>query len=176
MGPSFKSSLGSHTVAWTAVLLVLALSLLNGYLASPGTRSGKTTRDLDPTLSMNRDAGRENGYKDTGYKDTVGAARPVDVPVEQPCPGAGGSKVSSAVLTWDAPQTNADGTPLKDLAGFRVHYGRERGKYTDVVDVGRSTTCSLQSLPCGRFYFAVTAYDTSGNESKPSNEVWKDVQ
>ena len=75
-----------------------------------------------------------------------------------------------------SPQTNADGTPLKDLAGFRVHYGRERGKYTDVVDVGRSTTCSLQSLPCGRFYFAVTAYDTSGNESKPSNEVWKDVQ
>ncbi len=48
-----------------------------------------------------------------------------------PGPGeaAGGETVSadsaaggSAILTWDAPTTNTDKTPLTDLAGYKIYY------------------------------------------------------
>jgi len=32
----------------------------------------------------------------------------------------GGMAASSALLSWDAPSTNADGTQLTDLVGYRV--------------------------------------------------------
>jgi hypothetical protein len=34
---------------------------------------------------------------------------------------------TTATLTWDAPTTNADGTPLTDLAGYRIYYGTTSG-------------------------------------------------
>jgi ABC-type glycerol-3-phosphate transport system substrate-binding protein len=38
-----------------------------------------------------------------------------------------GSSTNSATLTWDAPTTNVDGTPLTDLAGYKVYYGTSLG-------------------------------------------------
>ena len=77
----------------------------------------------------------------------------------------------SVTLSWQAPTTNADGSTLTDLAGYRVYYGETPGNYTDVVTVGNYTSASIGSLPVGKtLYFAVTAFDTSGNESLPSNE------
>ncbi len=96
--------------------------------------------------------------------------------------GGGGSSTSSnspgntATLTWDAPTTNADGTPLTDLAGYKVYYGTTSGNYTDVIDVGNVTTYKVEGLQPGTYYFAVTAYDTSGNESNYSNEVSKIIK
>jgi len=64
------------------------------------------------------------------------------------------------IVTWDAPTTNADGTLLTDLAGFNLYCD---GVKTDVKNV---TSFTLPK-PCQNAY--VTAYDTSGNESEPSN-------
>lgn len=76
------------------------------------------------------------------------------------------------VLTWQPPTENADGSPLNDLAGYRVHYGNVSGVYTNVINVANINTCSVGDLPLGQtVYFAVTAYDTSGNESGYSNEI-----
>ena len=78
----------------------------------------------------------------------------------------------SVTLSWQAPTTNEDLTPLTDLAGYRVYYGETSGVYTDVVTVGNYTSASIGSLPTGKtLYFAVTAFDTSGNESSLSNEA-----
>ena len=78
----------------------------------------------------------------------------------------------SVTLSWQAPTTNADGTPLTDLAGYRVYYGETSGGYTDVVTVGNYTSASIGSLPTGKtLYFAVTAFSTSGNQSAFSSEV-----
>ncbi len=74
-------------------------------------------------------------------------------------------------LSWDPPTTNADGTPLTDLAGYKVYYGNASGNYTSNLDVGNVTTYTVTGLQPGTYYFAVTAYDTSGNESDFSNEV-----
>jgi hypothetical protein len=82
-----------------------------------------------------------------------------------------------ATLSWDAPTTNADGTPLTDLAGYKVYYGTASGIYSQNKDVGNVTTYTVTNLTDGlTYYFAVTAYDTSMNESGYSNEVSKTIQ
>lgn len=75
----------------------------------------------------------------------------------------------SSNLTWDAPTVNEDGTALTDLAGYKVYYGTVSRSYTNSVDVGSVQSHTL-NLVAGTYYFAVTAYDTSGNESVYSNE------
>jgi hypothetical protein len=76
----------------------------------------------------------------------------------------------SVTLSWDAPTTNSDGSPLSDLAGYKVYYGTSSGSYTNSVDVGNIAGASVSSLASGSWCFAVTAYDTSGNESNYSGE------
>lgn len=87
----------------------------------------------------------------------------------------GGTPANSALLTWVAPTTNTDGTPLTDLGGFKVKRGTVAGVYTQVIDVGNVVTYQLTGLASGTHYFVVTAYDTSGNESMASNQVSKNV-
>ena len=85
----------------------------------------------------------------------------------------------NATLTWTPSTTYLDGTPLTDLAGFKVYYGTASNTYTQAVDAGLTATPSIptytvNNLMTGEtYYFAVTAYDTSGNESSYSNEVSK---
>jgi len=69
-------------------------------------------------------------------------------------------------LAW-----NANTEP--DLAGYKVHVGTASGVYTLLnVDVGNVTSFTVTGLAPGAVYFfAVTAYDTSGFESGVSNEV-----
>lgn len=75
-------------------------------------------------------------------------------------------------LSWTAPTTNADGTTLRDLAGYKVYYGQSSRQYGASIDVGNRTSYTLSGLVAGlRYYMTVTAYDTSGNESSFSNEV-----
>ena len=93
--------------------------------------------------------------------------------------GGGGVAATSALLTWDPPTKNADdaGTPLTDLAGYKVKRGTVSGTYTAAapIDVGNVLTYTVSSLPAGTHYFVVTAYDTSGNESVASNEGSKTI-
>ena len=67
-------------------------------------------------------------------------------------------------LTWSA-NTEAD------LSGYKVYYGTASHAYGTPVNVGNVTTHLLTGLSGGTYYFAVTAYDTSGNESSYSNEA-----
>ncbi len=100
------------------------------------------------------------------------------------CGGCGGSGSStsnnspgnSATLTWDPPTTNADGTPLTDLAGYKIYYGTSPDNYTVVINVGNVTIYRIDNMPLGTYYFAVTAYDTAMNESDYSNEVSKIIK
>ncbi len=80
-----------------------------------------------------------------------------------------------ATLSWDPPTTNADGTPLTDLEGYKVYYGTSSGNYSQNIDAGNVITYTA-NLSDGTYYFAVTAYDTSRNESGYSNEVNKTIR
>lgn len=98
--------------------------------------------------------------------------------------GAGPLFAYEVELTWNAPTTNGDGTALTDLSGYKVYYGTSSGVYSGKTDVGMPTcttmgmgntecTYTVASLNSGNYYFAVTAYDSSGNESDYSNEANK---
>jgi hypothetical protein len=74
-------------------------------------------------------------------------------------------------LAWDA--VTATG-----LAGYKVYYGTASRSYGTPLLTGNQTTYTVNSsyLSSGHtYYFAVTAYDTSGNESGYSNEVSKAI-
>jgi len=79
---------------------------------------------------------------------------------------------ADVTLTWNPPSTNTNESSLNDLGGYTIHYGTESGNYSQNIDVGNVNTYQVNSLIAGLiYYFAVTAYDTSWNESMYSNEV-----
>lgn len=72
----------------------------------------------------------------------------------------------SAVLTWSA---NTDSS----TTGYKVYYGTGSRSYGTPIDVGTQITYTFTSLNPGTYYFAVTAYNSSGTQSGYSNEVAK---
>ena len=68
-------------------------------------------------------------------------------------------------LEWD-PVTHPD------LAGYMVYYGTLSDDYDESVDVGNWTSVTIEGLEEDvTYYFSVTAYSVSGEESEYSNEV-----
>src|SRR6266540_2608845 len=62
--------------------------------------------------------------------------------------------------------------PEPDIAGYKVYAGTNSGRYSTVMDAGKRTDQIISNLATGRtYYFAATAYDTSGLESDLSPEV-----
>ena len=59
-----------------------------------------------------------------------------------------------------------------DLAGYRLYVGTTPGVYAGFIDVGNVTTFKVSDLIRGMtYYFALTAYNTSGMESDPTPEL-----
>ncbi len=72
---------------------------------------------------------------------------------------------ASIQVSWSA---NSE----SDLAGYKVYYGTQPGTYTTTVNAGKVTTLTIDNLDTGRtYYIAMSAYDTSSNESEKSAEV-----
>lgn len=78
-----------------------------------------------------------------------------------------------ATYTWTRPTTNVDGTPLTDLAGYRLFYGPSAGSLTQSVQIANPATLSYQinGLTAGTWYAAAKSYTTSGSESALGNPV-----
>lgn len=113
------------------------------------------------------------------------------------CGGGGGSapsgaqpapKTGSAILSWGAPTTDEGGGALTGLSGYNVYYGTSPRTgidpksctmcgYTTKLSALNVLTYTISNLPAGHtYYFSVTAYDTTGNESVFSNEGSKTIQ
>jgi hypothetical protein len=72
---------------------------------------------------------------------------------------------ASLQLAW-----NANGE--EDLRGYRLYYGTSPRSYGSSIDVGDCTSYELAHLDQGvTYYIAVSALDTSDNESEKSNET-----
>ena len=75
------------------------------------------------------------------------------------------ARAEQVTLAWDA---NTE----SDLAGYKVHYGTASGSYTTSVDVHKVIPSIVTGLTAGQtYYFVVTAYNASNNESGYSNQV-----
>ncbi len=71
---------------------------------------------------------------------------------------------ASILVKWNA---NTE----SDLAGYKIYYGNQSRTYGSSVNVGKVTSYQLGNVSTGRtYYMALTAYDTSGNESGYSSE------
>lgn len=80
-------------------------------------------------------------------------------------------------VSWTAPVTNANGTPLTDLAGYRVYMGTSTpscpgssyhpvSSSTSTPSANQTVRATITGLNAGTTYWArVTAVDQSGNQS-----------
>ena len=75
------------------------------------------------------------------------------------------ANAATVTLAWDK---NTE----SDIAGYKLYYGTSSRNYKYSQDVGNSTTYTISDLDEGiTYYFAVTDYDSSGQESNFSEEV-----
>lgn len=85
---------------------------------------------------------------------------------------AGGTTKPPA-LTSSTVTVKWNKSPDKSVKGYRLHCGLTSGRnYSRFVDVGNVTTYTFTNLiPGETYYCVVTAYNASGKESGPSNEI-----
>jgi hypothetical protein len=93
---------------------------------------------------------------------------PPSPPPSSPPPAS--PSTANVTLTWSA---NVE----SDLAGYKIYVGTNSGTYSfpgSPFVTGKVTSYSISNLPKGQtYYFALSAYDSAGNESGLSAEVSK---
>ena len=93
---------------------------------------------------------------------------PSPPPIGGATPPPPSGATGTVTVTWSA---NSEA----DLQGYRVYVGTSSGSRAQMFDVGNVTTTRL-TLPLGStYFFVVTAYDRSGNESSPSGELSRSI-
>jgi fibronectin type III domain protein len=126
--------------------------------ASETSASSTTPRPGADTTTGSTNAG--------GSTTTTDAATPTTTPPKA-------AVKSSITLGWVPPTENSDGSPITNLAGFKIHYGMTSSEYTQTIALGNAglTRYVVDSLPSGTYYFAITAYNAQGIESPLSGEI-----
>lgn len=83
----------------------------------------------------------------------------------------------TAALQWDTPSLKVNGSPLDDLAGYRIRYGRNSEDLDQSVFIGDPAVTSYEftSLAPGIWYFAVIAVNASGLEGPPTITTMKSI-
>ena len=88
-------------------------------------------------------------------------------PPPPPSPSTG-----NVTLTWTANRE-------PDIAGYKVYVGTASGTYSfpgSAFVIGKVTSYTVSNLPMGQtYFFAISAYDSAGNESQLSAEVSKSL-
>lgn len=82
----------------------------------------------------------------------------------------------TALLSWNASEDST-------VAGYKIYYGmRQRsgdcpnGGYDQIIDAKKATEYKLENLKIGqKYYFSVTSYNQSGQESCFSDEISKTI-
>ncbi len=82
-----------------------------------------------------------------------------------------------ASLRWELPPSKVDGSPLDDLAGFRIKFGRNAEDLDQSVLVNDpyATSYEFTSLQSGIWYFAVVAVSAGGLEGPPTTTTMKSI-
>jgi hypothetical protein len=82
-----------------------------------------------------------------------------------------------AALRWETPPSKVDGSPLDDLAGYRILYGHDSGDLDRSVFISDPSVTSYQfsALENGTWYFAVVAVNAGGLEGPPTTLASKSI-
>lgn len=136
-----------------------------------------TAANLPPWASIDPDSGRISGTPgpaDEGVYESITIAvadagrqaqtAPFSITVM--------SEAASGVATlrWEAPPSKLDGSPLDDLAGYRILYGRKADDLDQsvLIDDPTVTTYEFTTLTKGIWYFAVVGVNSGGLEGPPT--------
>ena len=86
--------------------------------------------------------------------------------------------IASVTLSWQPPTQNSDGTPLTDLAGYRIYYGVDPTRLSNVVELPNPgmTSYLVENLTPDTWYFAATAVNSEAQESEFSAYVVRDTR
>jgi hypothetical protein len=97
---------------------------------------------------------------------TSASLDPFNIAVVEPATG-------SAELVWEAPSLNVDGSPLTDLAGYVIRYGRSASTLDRSVRIDNAGTTRylIENLSEGTWYFSLSSLNSSGAESRPTGFV-----
>jgi hypothetical protein len=84
----------------------------------------------------------------------------------------------SISLNWLPPTERNDGTPLTNLAGYKLYWGTAIGHYPNLAAIPNPgvATYVVDELPPGTYYLVATAYDSAGMESGYSNVAVTTIQ
>jgi hypothetical protein len=76
-----------------------------------------------------------------------------------------------ATLSWVPPTENVDGTPITNLAGYRIRFGTSPDALIQSVEIANPGLVNyvIENLTPATWYFSVTAYTAAGVESGLSN-------
>ena len=85
--------------------------------------------------------------------------------------------LGNVTLNWNAPTQNTDGSPLMDLAGYKIFYGTSSGSYDHEIrlDNAGMTTYVVDNLVPDTYFFAAKSFNSSGIESDFSGEAVRTV-
>jgi hypothetical protein len=85
--------------------------------------------------------------------------------------------LGNVTLSWIAPAQNTDGSPLTNLAGYRIFYGTRSRQYDHEIrlDDPGITTYVVENLVPGTYYFAAKSFNSNGVESDFSGEAVRTV-
>lgn len=85
----------------------------------------------------------------------------------------------NVTISWDPPTENADGSSISDLAGYRVYQGNQESltivQELNETGAGERRLTQIPNVTSANSCFAVTAFDTSSNESALGDVVCKAV-
>ena len=83
------------------------------------------------------------------------------------------ASLGSVTLNWQPPSQNTDGSPLTDLAGYRLYFGKSSRQYNNEITIDNPglTTYVVDNLSPDTYYFAATAVNAEGMESAYSGEA-----
>lgn len=88
-----------------------------------------------------------------------------------------GAATGVATLKWETPPVKVDGSPLDDLAGYRIVYGRtaEDLDHSVFIQDPKQTSFEFTTLDSGIWYFAVIAVNANGLEGPASTATMKSI-
>ncbi|MFL6514778.1 MAG: Ig-like domain-containing protein [Chthoniobacterales bacterium] len=74
------------------------------------------------------------------------------------------ANASNLKFAWNA-------TSDPNVVGYNLSYGTTSGRYTKTINAGAASSTTVSLTPGSTYYFVVTAYNSIGMQSLPSNEV-----